>query len=431
MKVGYVALIGRPNVGKSTLLNRMLGEKVAIVSDKPQTTRISILGIKTTAAGQIIFIDNPGIHKPLHTLNKRMMQFVYAALEAADLLCLLVDASQRHGHGDEFVIETLRKVRTPLILLINKVDAVRKDTLLPIIDKYKDLLDFKEIIPISALTGINLDVLEKKIYEFLPEAEKLYEDDTVTDQSLRFMLAEIIREKLLKRVEEELPFVTAVLVERIEERKRGEGEPERSLEPFPDPFLSGALSGEQPGDTGVGDQAIAEAADSGMEAAPSSADTPEAPNLVEATAQKAAAGGDVAKKKGAGAEPEGLQGVPNQVGVTPSGIAGSSSGKRTKLSIGRSTGKAEAQPRLKPLRKKRGKERNKVTYISAAIYVEKDNHRKIVIGRHGQVIKEIGIEARREIEDILDARVYLDLKVKVKHRWRDSAEVLDLIEGQR
>jgi len=376
VKVGYVALIGRPNVGKSMLLNRMLGEKVAIVSNKPQTTRISILGIKTTAAGQIIFIDNPGIHKPLHTLNKRMMQFVYSALETADVLCLIVDATQKHGHGDEFVIETMRKVRTPIILLINKVDVVRKDTLLPIIDKYKDLLDFKEIIPISALTGVNLEVLEKRIYEFLPEAEKLYDDDTVTDQTLRFMLAEIIREKLLKRVEEELPFVTAVLIEKLEERKRPEEEEaEEALAP-------GNVPTAQAGDREADDQSIAEAADSGLEAAPCGAAPGEMP------AQAAAAGHEARGKKRGGAGP-------------------------------------------KTLREKKRRERTKVTYIDATIFVEKDNHRKIVIGRHGQVIKEIGIEARREIEDVLDSRVYLDLKVKVKPRWRDSAEVLDLIEGQR
>jgi GTP-binding protein Era len=303
MKVGYVALIGRPNVGKSTLLNSLLGQKVAIISDKPQTTRISILGIKTTAAGQIVFIDNPGIHKPLHTLNKRMMNFVYSALETADVLCLLIDATERYGHGDEFVIETLRKVPTPLFLLINKVDIVRKDTILPIIDKYKDLLPFKEIIPISALKGTNLDVLEKRIYDFLPEAEKLYDDGTITDQTLRFQLAEIIREKLLKRVKEEMPFVTAVLVDSMEERK----------------------------DTEDGEK----------------------------------------------------------------------------------------------------EERRKVTYISAGIFVEKDSQRGIVIGRNGRLIKEIGIEARREIEKILDSNVYLDLEVRVRKRWRDSAAVLDLIEGQR
>jgi len=326
VKVGYVALIGRPNVGKSTLLNALLRQKVAIISDKPQTTRISILGIKTTGTGQIIFIDNPGIHKPLHTLNKRMMNFVYSALETADVLCLIIDATEKYGHGDEFVIETLRKVTTPLFLLINKVDIVRKDTILPIIDKYKDLLPFKEIIPISALKGTNLDVLEKRIYDFLPEAEKMYEDGTITDQTLRFQLAEIIREKLLKRVKEELPFVTAVLVDAMEERKKEEAKP------------------------GVSD------ADSGE----------------------------------------------SRVSSDPA-VLGAREGKKGR----------------------------KVTYVGASIFVEKDTQRGIIIGRNGRVIKEIGIEARREIEEVLDSIVYLDLKVKVRIRWRDSAEVLDLIEGQR
>src|SRR5512137_1930364 len=160
-KTGYVALVGRPNTGKSTLLNALIGQKVAIVSDKPQTTRISILGIKTTEKGQIVFVDNPGIHKPLHTLNKRMMNFVYSALETSDVVCLLVDATEKFGHGDEYVLETLGKVKMPVFLLINKVDIVRKDTVLPIIERYKDLFPFREIIPVSALTGINLDVLEK------------------------------------------------------------------------------------------------------------------------------------------------------------------------------------------------------------------------------------------------------------------------------
>ena len=163
MKVGYVALIGRPNVGKSTLLNKILGKKIAIISDKPQTTRTSILGIKTTQKGQIIFVDNPGIHKPLHKLNKRMMNIVYSSLETSDLICLLIDASLRFGHGDQFVIDTLKKISTPIILLINKVDVIKKEKILPLIDDYKDLIDLKVIIPISALTGINLDILEEKI----------------------------------------------------------------------------------------------------------------------------------------------------------------------------------------------------------------------------------------------------------------------------
>ncbi len=321
MKVGYVALIGRPNVG-----NTLLGQKIAIISDNPHTSRMSLLWIKTTEKGQIIFIDNPGIHKPLHTLNKRMMSFVYSALQTSNLICLLIDATQPFGHGDEFVIETLKKVTTPLFLLINKVDIVKKDKILPIIDRYKDLLNFKEIIPVSALKGTNLDVLEKQIYENLPEAEKLYDDDTISDQSLRFMVAEIVREKLLKRVEKELPFVTAVLVEEMEERqKEAELEGEREAE-------------------------------------------------VEAATEDAGAPG---------------------------------AGSKTK------------------------KQARKLTYISATIFVERDGHRKIVIGRHGQVIKEIGIDARREIEQLIDSKVFLDLTVKVRERWRDSAEVLDLIEGQK
>ena len=363
MKVGYVALIGRPNVGKSTLLNALLGQKVAIISDKPQTTRISILGIKTTGTGQIIFIDNPGIHKPLHTLNKRMMNFVYSALETADVLCLLIDATEKYGHGDEFVIETLRKVTTPLFLLINKVDIVRKDTILPIIDKYKDLLPFKEIIPISALKGTNLDVLESRIYDFLPDAEKLYEDGTVTDQTLRFQLAEIIREKLLKRVKEELPFVTAVLVDTMEERKDAEGDE-------------------------------------------------------------------------VGGEAEELLDEPSETNV--SSTAADSDARKTlknEIKLPDQRGPILQSPspggRHRPGKPDDKKGRTRVTYIRASIFVEKDNQRGIIIGHNGRVIKEIGIEARREIEKILDSVVYLDLKVKVRERWRDSAEVLDLIEGQR
>jgi GTP-binding protein Era len=342
MKVGCVALIGRPNAGKSMLLNTLLGQKVAIISDKPQTTRISLLGIKTTKNGQIIFIDNPGIHKPLHTLNKRMMHFVYSSLETSDLICLLIDATQPFGHGDEFVIETLKKVTAPLFLLINKVDIVRKDKILLIIDKYKDMLGFKEIIPISALRGTNLDVLENEIYKYLPEAEKLYGDDFVSDQSLRFRLAEIIREKLLKHVEQELPFVTAVLIEKMEERRKEEGEEKT------------------------------EAATEG---------------------------------------PEVMTGPGAEIVVTATAAS-----------------EKAASPDSRSQEKK---PKRKVTYISAIIFVERDNHRKIVIGRHGQVIKEIGIEARREIEEILESKVFLDLTVKVKEKWRDSAEVLDLIEGQK
>ena len=301
-KVGYVALLGRPNAGKSTLINALMGQKIAIVSNKPQTTRISILGIKTTDKSQIIFIDNPGIHKPLHTLNRRMMNFVYSSLETADVLCLIIDASQPFGHGDEFVIETLKRVKTtPVFLLINKVDSVRKEKILPLIERYKDLLPFKEIIPISALTGINLGLFEELLVKELPDAEKIYSDEEISDQSERFLLAEIIREKILSHVEQELPFSTAVYIETIEKK-------------------------------------------------------------------------DTRGKDG------------------------------------------EAKP---------------LTHIRASIFVEKDNHRKIIIGRHGSLVKEIGTEARREIENILEMKVYLELQVRVKEEWRDSEDVLDLIEGQK
>ncbi len=228
------------------------------------------------------------------------MNFVYSALETSDLNCLMIDATLKFGHGDQFVIDTLKNITTPLFLLINKVDIIKKDKILPLIDRYKDLMEFKEIIPISALDGTNVDILEDKIYEYLPEAEKVYGDDEISHQSLRFLLSEIIREKLLSHVRQELPFVTAVYIDEIEDRIRED---------------------------------------------------------------------DPVKRKA-------------------------------------------------------------VKYIKARIFVEKDTHRKIVIGRQGSLIKTIGTEARREMEDILEARVFLDLQVRVRKKWRDSPNVLDLIEGQ-
>jgi len=366
LRVGHVALIGRPNVGKSTLLNRLLGQKIAIVSSKPQTTRISILGIHTTDKGQIIFIDNPGIHTPLHKLNKRMMDFVYSSLETADLICLLIDATQKHGHGDEFVLDILKNVRTPVFLLINKVDIVKKGNILLIIDRYKDLHSFKEIIPISAVRGTNVDVLEKLIYDNLPESEKIYSDDEISDQSERFLLAEIIREKVLNHVEKELPWVTAVSIDAIERRT-----PQAEAE-----------EGEraQPMDSGERSETL-----------------PEAKQCL----------GERAQTAGSGIWTETLP----EAGKRAAGVT-----QTKKMS---KAGPAEPE-------KKRP-----VTYIKATIFVEKDNHRIIILGRRGQLIKTIGIEARREIEEILESKVFLDLHVKVRENWRDSADVLDLIEGQK
>jgi GTP-binding protein Era len=240
-----------------------------------------------------------------------MMNIVYSSLETSDLICLLIDARLKFGHGDQFVLDTLKNTSTPLILLINKVDIVKKEKILILIDRYKDLLEFKEIIPVSALKGVNVDILEEKIYDFLPEAEKIYSDEEISTQSQRFLLSEIIREKLLSHVREELPFVTAVYVDVIEDYIRGRAD--------------------------------------------------EAP---------------VAETK--------------------------------------------ETPKTRPRK-----------YIRASIFVEKDSHRRIVLGKRGRMIKAIGTEARLEMEKILGAKVFLDLGVKVRERWRDKADVLDLIEGQK
>jgi len=309
---GFVALIGRPNVGKSTLLNSLLGQKIAIVSDKPQTTRVSIQGIKTTDRGQIIFVDNPGIHKPLHLMNRRMMNYVHSSLQTADLILLLIDASSRYGHGDQYVLNLLKSISTPVFLLINKVDLVKKDSLLPLIDNYRNLYPFKEIIPISALKGDNLKVLENIIYDYLPEAERLYSEEEISDQSEKFWLSEIIREKVLQQVEEELPYTTAVVIQSIEKIKR------------------------------------------------------------------------------------------------------------TKIKRGEHS-RSQAENR-----------KEKVLYhIKAEILVEKENHKGIIIGHRGSMIKTIGSQARKEIEENLGGKVFLELSVRVRERWRDSEEILDMLEEQK
>lgn len=344
-KRGKVALIGRPNVGKSTLLNALLGEKMAIISDKPQTTRTCILGIKPSEEGEIIFIDNPGIHRPLHKLNKRMMNLVISSLETADLLCLLIDATQPFGQGDNFVVNLLERVNRPLFLLINKVDIIRKDKILPIIDHYKDLLPFQEIIPISALRKINLDVLEKKIIEYLPEAKAGEEYEEKIFLPLRFQVAEIIREKLLAQVEDELPFVTAVYVEKIEDRLTG-----KRLEELDYTTL-------------------------------------------------------IRERRKA------------------------SFGRDKNDSRKRCIGKKDQT--IKPMAKTKKKGLEGLIYINAAILVEKDNQAGIVIGHRGQRLKQIGLEARRELEELLGAKIYLDLAVKVEEHWRDKPDVLDRIESQK
>ncbi|HET8674855.1 MAG TPA: GTPase Era [Blastocatellia bacterium] len=215
---GVVALIGRPNAGKSTLLNLVVGEKIAIVSDKPQTTRTRISGVLTRDEGQMVFLDTPGIHKPGYKLNRRMMAIVTDALSAVDLILLVVDSSSSFGAGDRFVLDMIKRVPTRAFLVPNKVDRLRdKAKLLPMIEHYTKEREFAEVIPISALTGDGAELLIEKAFEYLPSGDPLYPEDELTDQPERAIVAELVREKILQTTGEEIPYVTAVVTEAWQE----------------------------------------------------------------------------------------------------------------------------------------------------------------------------------------------------------------------
>jgi GTP-binding protein Era len=218
MNSGYVALIGRPNAGKSTLLNRLVGQKIAAVSDKPQTTRFKIQGIITKPEGQVVFVDTPGVHQPGYELNRRMMAAVQDALMGVDLVCLIRDVSVSTGNGDRFVLDLVKRSEKPALLLLNKIDKLEeKSALLPLMDWYRHEYDWREIIPISALKDEMTDVLVESCLRHLPEGEPLFSEDELTDQSLRVMVAEIVREKILHVTGDEIPYVTAVVTEKFEE----------------------------------------------------------------------------------------------------------------------------------------------------------------------------------------------------------------------
>jgi len=284
---GFVSFLGRPNAGKSTLLNRIVGHKLAIVSDKPQTTRTRIVGVKNYGEGQIVFVDTPGVHKPTHRMNVRMVDIALESMREVDVLCLVVDISVKSGPGDRYLLNLLTDVKTSTILALNKVDLVAKPRLLPIIDHYQREHPFVEIVPVSAADGTNVDLLEKLFLQYLPEGEPLYPLDYVTDQPERFFIGEIVREQVLQLTHDELPFSTAVMVDRIESAADG------------------------------------------------------------------------------------------------------------------------------------------ITNIYCTILVDRESQKPIVIGRAGSMIKQIGTAARRELERYLNARVFLDLHVKVKAEWRDDERLLD------
>src|SRR6185369_15303416 len=215
---GYAALIGRPNAGKSTLLNRLVGEKIAAVSNKPQTTRHKIQGIVSREDGQIVFVDTPGVHKPGYQLNRRMMSAVHDAVLSVDLLVLMRDASVSTGNGDRFVLDLVKRSEKPAVLVLNKVDKIKeKNNLLPLIDWYSKEYDFKEIVPVSALKGDAIDNLLDQIVRHLPENDRIFAEDELTDQPMRTLVAEMVRKKILATTGEEIPYVTAVVTEVYDE----------------------------------------------------------------------------------------------------------------------------------------------------------------------------------------------------------------------
>lgn len=211
-------MVGRPNAGKSTLLNRLVGEKIAAVSNKPQTTRHRITGIVTRDTGQIVFVDTPGVHKPGYLLNRRMMAAVHDAILSVDVIVLMRDASVSTGNGDGFVLDLVKKSEKPAILVLNKIDKIKdKNKLLPLIEEYSKEFDFKAIIPVSALKGSEIEMLLTEIIKNLPEGEKIFDEDEMTDQSMRTIAAEMVREKILASTGEEIPYVTAVVTEMFDE----------------------------------------------------------------------------------------------------------------------------------------------------------------------------------------------------------------------
>lgn len=222
-KAGFISILGRPNVGKSTLFNALLGDKIAIVSEKPQTTRNRILGIKNVEGAQLVFLDTPGIHQGRSRLNQRMVSVAIGTGQDADILLFLVEAVAPSAEEDRQVIEAAKKNRGVPFLVINKIDLVRKETLLPMIEQYRHLYAFQEIIPISALTGEGIDRLVELLIRYLPESPPLFPEDMITDRTERFLVSELIREKVIQNVYQEIPYSTAVVIESFKEQ------PEKNL----------------------------------------------------------------------------------------------------------------------------------------------------------------------------------------------------------
>ncbi|ASR46714.1 GTPase Era [Paenibacillus kribbensis] len=285
-KSGFVAIVGRPNVGKSTLMNHVIGQKIAIMSDKPQTTRNKIHGVYTTEDTQIVFLDTPGIHKRQSKLGDYMNQTAFNALGEVEAVLFLIDAAEGLGGGDRFIVEQLKQVKTPVILVLNKIDRIEPEALLPLIEQYRKLYDFAEIVPISAKMGNNVDRLLEQLQKYLPEGPQYYPDDQITDHPEQFVIAELVREKILHMTREEVPHSIAVMIEDMKVQDNG------------------------------------------------------------------------------------------------------------------------------------------VVHIMAVIFVERDSQKGIIIGKQGAMLKEVGKQARQDIQNLLGSKIFLELWVKVKKDWRNQERVL-------
>ena len=292
MKSGFVSIVGRPNVGKSTLLNAIIGKKIAITSSTAQTTRNIIQGIYNEDDLQIVFVDTPGIHKPQNKLGTVLNKQAYYSLSDVDVIVFLVDVTQEFGRGDNFILEKLKENDIPVILVLNKIDKINYEELLPIIDKYKDLYPFKEIVPLSAMISKNIDELIKVISNYLSDDIKYYDDDVITNVSATFSISELVREKVLYFTTKEVPHAVTCIVDDVSEDKYN-------------------------------------------------------------------------------------------------------------------------------------------VSVSASIIVDRESLKKILIGKNGTMVKKIGIEARRDIENFLDKKVYLDLRVKVIEKWRDKEQFLNQTLGYK
>lgn len=285
MKVGFVSIVGRPNAGKSTLINNIIGTKIAIVSDKAQTTRNNVQGIYNDSDSQIIFIDTPGVHKPKHKLGKYMNKQVYYSIEDVDVILFMVDATEKIGKGDMFILDKLKEVNSNVFLILNKVDKMKKEDLFPMIEEYSRLFNFKEIIPISALKNDNINDLINTIKKYLKEGTKYYDEEYYTDRSVNFMVSELVREKVLRLTREEVPHAVTCVIEKWEENEKS-------------------------------------------------------------------------------------------------------------------------------------------AHINVLIIVEREGIKKILVGHNGSMIKQIGIESRCDIEELLGKKVYLELFVKVVNNWREKEKYL-------